>query len=343
MLEHLYVHYDDGAVSPPVPRRGRAWTRWCSARARSSARPARRCASARRRHHRPRAQRAVPAGAARRQALARRDRHRPGRAQPGRDRARPGGRPRRPARRQARPRRRRRLDGRPDRGHRLTAPGPPRSWSPTARPSARPASPRQYDATAIPLADLALWTGRVDVLVSCTGAAGDAARPRPDRCPAHRPTQPLAVVDLALPRDVDPAVADLPGVRLVALDTLAAELEDAPGGADVDGVRTIVEPGAGGLPHRPPQPERDPDGGGAAHDGHRRRRGRAGPARRAGCPTLDDASPRRGREDHPPGRGEAAPPARPCASSSWPTSPAPCPTPPRWPSCSPSTPRPSRP
>jgi glutamyl-tRNA reductase len=48
------------------------------------------------------------------------------------------------------------------------------------------------------------------------------------------------VVDLALPRDVDPGVAELPGVRLIALDTLAAELEDAPGGADLEGVRTIV-------------------------------------------------------------------------------------------------------
>jgi glutamyl-tRNA reductase len=35
-------------------------------------------------------------------------------------------------------------------------------------------------------------------------------------------------------------VADLPGVRLIALDTLAADLQDAPGGADVDGVRDIV-------------------------------------------------------------------------------------------------------
>ncbi len=35
-------------------------------------------------------------------------------------------------------------------------------------------------------------------------------------------------------------MADLPGVRLIALDTLAAELEDAPGGADVEGVRAIV-------------------------------------------------------------------------------------------------------
>jgi glutamyl-tRNA reductase len=63
----------------------------------------------------------------------------------------------------------------------------------------------------------------------------------PDQIAARRTgDHPLAVVDLALPRDVDAAVADLPGVELIALDTLAADLEDAPGGADVDGVRSIV-------------------------------------------------------------------------------------------------------
>jgi glutamyl-tRNA reductase len=97
----------------------------------------------------------------------------------------------------------------------------------------------QYDATAIPLSALATYDGPVDVLVSCTGATGvvidfDAIATR------RRDDHPLAVVDLALPRDVDPDVAHIPGVRLIALDTLAAELEDTPGGTDVEGVRTIV-------------------------------------------------------------------------------------------------------
>jgi len=97
----------------------------------------------------------------------------------------------------------------------------------------------QYDATAIPLSGLVDLPGPVDVLVSCTGAAGVVIDV--DAVSSHRvEDRPLAVVDLALPRDVDPAVADLPGVRLIALDTLAAELEGAPGVADVEGVRAIV-------------------------------------------------------------------------------------------------------
>jgi glutamyl-tRNA reductase len=97
----------------------------------------------------------------------------------------------------------------------------------------------QYGARAIPLTQLRTSTGPVDVLVSCTGAAGvlvdvDAVQSR------RTSERPLAIVDLALPRDVDPGVADLPGVRLIALDTLAEQLGQAPGGADVDGVREIV-------------------------------------------------------------------------------------------------------
>ena len=99
----------------------------------------------------------------------------------------------------------------------------------------------QYDARAIPLSRLADATDSdpVDVLVSCTGAAGILVGTA-DVASRRDPERPLAIVDLALPRDVDPAVADLPGVRLIALDTLADELGEAPGGADVEGVRTIV-------------------------------------------------------------------------------------------------------
>jgi glutamyl-tRNA reductase len=98
----------------------------------------------------------------------------------------------------------------------------------------------QYGARAIPLADLATEFGPVDVLVSCTGAAASTSTPAAVSARRTPTDGPLAIVDLALPRDVDPAVADLPGVRLIALDTLAAELEAAPGGADVEGVRDIV-------------------------------------------------------------------------------------------------------
>jgi glutamyl-tRNA reductase len=98
---------------------------------------------------------------------------------------------------------------------------------------------RQYGARAIPLAEMAGELGRVDVLVSCTGASG-VLLPAPIVAAARNDDAPLAILDLALPHDVDPAVAALPGVRLVDLATLARELEDGPAGAEIDGVRAIV-------------------------------------------------------------------------------------------------------
>lgn len=97
----------------------------------------------------------------------------------------------------------------------------------------------EYAATAIPLSALSELAQPVDVLISCTGAAGVVITA--EMLSSHRhDDRPLAVLDLALPHDVDPAVADLPGVLLVDLATLAAELENTAGAGDVAGVRDIV-------------------------------------------------------------------------------------------------------
>ena len=50
----------------------------------------------------------------------------------------------------------------------------------------------------------------------------------------------LALLDLAMPRDVDAAVHRVPGVRLVDIESLAEASADAPMAADVDQVRAIV-------------------------------------------------------------------------------------------------------
>ena len=78
-----------------------------------------------------------------------------------------------------------------------------------------------------------------DVLISCTGAAGHVfGVERIERAAKDRD---LLVVDLALPRDVDPAVADLPGVRLVDIGTLAEQGASSALAADVAQVRRIVD------------------------------------------------------------------------------------------------------
>ncbi len=92
---------------------------------------------------------------------------------------------------------------------------------------------------------------RADVLVSCTGAVGHvltvervgAARELRAADAARAGTTPAdqLVVDLALPRDVDPAVASLPGVHVVDLATLGAELAEQEMGAEIEAARRIVE------------------------------------------------------------------------------------------------------
>jgi glutamyl-tRNA reductase len=73
------------------------------------------------------------------------------------------------------------------------------------------------EGRAVSLTELAEEIGSADVLISSTGSTGlvvdvDLVTSRADR--------PLVVLDIALPRDVDPAVAVLPGVTYVDLDAL---------------------------------------------------------------------------------------------------------------------------
>ena len=83
---------------------------------------------------------------------------------------------------------------------------------------------------AAPLADLPAELTAADVLVTCTGATGlvvgtDVVA----GAMVDRAGRPLAVVDLALPRDVDPGVAALPGVHVVDLALLQGERASTPG------------------------------------------------------------------------------------------------------------------
>jgi glutamyl-tRNA reductase len=83
---------------------------------------------------------------------------------------------------------------------------------------------------AAPLSELPAELAAADVLVTCTGATGlvigtDVVA----AAMAARPDRPLVVVDLALPRDVDPGVAALPGVHVVDLALLQGERASTPG------------------------------------------------------------------------------------------------------------------
>lgn len=90
--------------------------------------------------------------------------------------------------------------------------------------------------------DLPRALAEADVMVSCTGAMGNVVDVAMVMVAmSRRPHRPLAFVDLALPRDVEPAVGELPGCRLLALEDLGRELkETALGGEALRQVEDLV-------------------------------------------------------------------------------------------------------
>ncbi len=93
------------------------------------------------------------------------------------------------------------------------------------------------------LAGLADQMATADLVISCTGAAGQvisadvAAAALAARAPAGRP---LVLLDLAMPRDVAPEAAQLPGVRVIGLAELAAAGLTGEADGAVAQVRQIV-------------------------------------------------------------------------------------------------------
>jgi len=84
-----------------------------------------------------------------------------------------------------------------------------------------------YEASVTPMSDLAAALSTVDIVVSATASpepvlrADVVAAAMQDRDPARGP---LLILDLAVPRDVEPAVAALPGVALVDIERLGSVL-----------------------------------------------------------------------------------------------------------------------
>jgi len=92
------------------------------------------------------------------------------------------------------------------------------------------------------LADLPAAVAAADVVISCTGAAGQVITCEmvSAALTARQTPGPLVILDLAMPRDVEPAVAGLPGVVLIGMDQLS-EHATAVGDDDVVAVRAILE------------------------------------------------------------------------------------------------------
>jgi glutamyl-tRNA reductase len=97
------------------------------------------------------------------------------------------------------------------------------------------------DGVAGHSAELPSYLADADLVVSCTGAVGTVVSAEAVRdAMSRRPDRPLFVLDLALPRDVEPAVREVPAVTVIDLESLRSVLENDAVAADVEASKRIV-------------------------------------------------------------------------------------------------------
>ncbi|MBS2535571.1 glutamyl-tRNA reductase [Catenulispora sp. NF23] len=98
----------------------------------------------------------------------------------------------------------------------------------------------QYSGAAVPISEIVPALGEADLVVACTGAPGYVITGEMLNRAAH--SHPIALVDLALPRDVDPAVRELAGVHVVDLERVAEDGSAQAAGAaqEIAAVRDLV-------------------------------------------------------------------------------------------------------
>jgi glutamyl-tRNA reductase len=110
----------------------------------------------------------------------------------------------------------------------------------TAGATAAAAAGPTVTATAVGLEELPQAIAAADVVISCTGASGYVITTDLILDRTGTSTGPLILLDLAMPRDVEPAVADLPGVTVIGMDRLG-EHGTAAAVSDMAAVRAIIE------------------------------------------------------------------------------------------------------
>uniref|UniRef100_UPI00245559CE glutamyl-tRNA reductase n=1 Tax=Nocardia neocaledoniensis TaxID=236511 RepID=UPI00245559CE len=104
------------------------------------------------------------------------------------------------------------------------------------------------DAEAVEMSSLTAAMASADVVITCTGAVGavvtlaDTHRALADRTRTEAAERPLVFCDLGLPRDVEHAVAGLPGVAVI----------------DIESLQRDPAAGAAGAPPPPPPPQKTP-------------------------------------------------------------------------------------
>jgi glutamyl-tRNA reductase len=102
---------------------------------------------------------------------------------------------------------------------------------------------RQLEGRAVPWTDVRAALGHADIVVTATGAAEPVlTRSAVEEAMRSRRGRPLFVIDIALPRDVEPAAGDLDQVFLYHMDDLRSIVDEnlARRGSELASAETIV-------------------------------------------------------------------------------------------------------
>jgi glutamyl-tRNA reductase len=100
---------------------------------------------------------------------------------------------------------------------------------------------KRFGGDAVAFDDLPEELERADIVVSSTGAPHQIlGREELELVAAQRPGRPLVLIDLAVPRDIDPSVGDCPGVALYDMDDLQRAVARNLSGREAEAERAAV-------------------------------------------------------------------------------------------------------
>lgn len=100
----------------------------------------------------------------------------------------------------------------------------------------------RVDADLLSFSELSEGLAQADLVLSSTGAPEPViSREAVSLAMASRPDRPLVLLDLAVPRDVDPGCSAVPGVTVLDIDAVRALTDTGETGAEVGKARAVVE------------------------------------------------------------------------------------------------------
>jgi len=103
---------------------------------------------------------------------------------------------------------------------------------------------QRFGGSAVRFDDLPAELGRSDIVVSSTASPHQiVGREELAEVVAQRDARPLLLIDIAVPRDIDSSVRDLPGITLYDMDDLQREVARNMSGREAEATRarTVIE------------------------------------------------------------------------------------------------------